>query len=116
MGQLLWQFLWLVTRRSCLGISWRQWCGRAVFLSVFRRPMLSALQCAFHVFGRAEQSVDVVMDPEFPMAVEELAVFVALLPLCFSDLRAPLAENVVCTDASETGCGSAMADAFIDAV
>eukprot|EP00971_Amphidinium_carterae_P334992 6470612-Amphidinium_carterae.1 len=91
----------------------RQWCGRACFAAVFRRPVLSVLQQIFHVVNQALVATVVPDDEDSAqLGAQEMAVFTALLPLMFTNLRSPLDGRISCSDASENGGGSATAVKF----
>ena len=109
-AKLFWQTLWMASLRTWTEASLRQWAGRACFAAAFRRPLLSVLQNAFHVISASEAgSVQVFQLEDAVVTREEMLIFAALVPLCFSNLRAPVAPAITCSDASEWGGGSASA-------
>ena len=49
---------------------------------------------------------------DIDLACEEMLVFLALVPLSYTNLRAPLAPEISCSDASTHGGGAAVAQEF----
>lgn len=85
-----------VDERALLGL-----LGRLVFTLQFRRPLLATLG---HVFSFVSHAQGVLTLPT--SVCDELLCALAVLPLCWSDLRASLSGVVTATDASPTGGGA----------
>ena len=78
--------------------------GRLVFAAAFRRPLLAAMEEIF-VFMHGAGGTRV---PNVG-AYDEVVAMVALLPLAFTNVRAPICQRIFATDASPTGAGSCVA-------
>eukprot|EP00971_Amphidinium_carterae_P160513 3182132-Amphidinium_carterae.1 len=105
-AKLFWQCLWFASRRQWPQQALRQLAGRSCFAATFRRPLMSVLQTIFHGIIQAESGpLDAVESPDSEHIVEEVLVFGALLPLCYTNLRASVADHITCSDASEWGGG-----------
>eukprot|EP00438_Fugacium_kawagutii_P016411 Skav235392 [mRNA] locus=scaffold1262:478179:481154:- [translate_table: standard] len=79
--------------------------GGLVYISMFRRPMLSGLNSVWQAITSLDDR-----PPRFrailPVSVvKELVRFVGLVPLAFMDFRAEFGEAVTASDASTTGGG-----------
>ena len=81
--------------------------GRLVFAAAFRRPLLAAMEEVF-TFLHASSGTSV---PSLK-AYDEIVSMVALLPLAFTNVRAPICKRLYATDASPTGAGSCVAVAL----
>ena len=78
--------------------------GRLVFAAAFRRPLLAAMEEIFvFMHGAGGTRVPNVR------AYDEVVAMVALLPLAFTNVRAPICQRIFATDASPTGAGSCVA-------
>ena len=97
LGEAVWTEEWLC-----------HWVGGACFASIFRRPMFAVLQ---EVFTDIQQLGTGPM-PLSDASVDEVIVFSALLPMCFTNLRARLSRTISCSDASPYGGGAAEATEF----
>lgn len=94
----------------CTGVDMRRLIGSWVWVLLIQRPLLAVL-CA--VFGFAEAAG---FDVRALSAVvrRELRTLLKLAPVIRVDLRAPVADVVVATDASSTGGGMAYCRATPD--
>ena len=86
----------------------RHWVGGACFASIFRRPMFVVWQ---EVFTDIQQ-LSTGPRPLSDASVDEVIVFSALLPMCFTNLRARLSRTISCSDGSPYGGGAAEATEF----
>ena len=77
--------------------------GRLIFAGAFRRPLLSGLAEVFHHFTSPKERA------ASNQAYDEVAAMMGLLPLAFTNLRAPVNPLLHATDASPTGAGSCTA-------
>ena len=72
--------------------------GRLVFAAAFRRPILSMLEDCFQLLKNMGRKVT----PSVRMT-DEMLTMVAMLPMAFTNLRAPIYSKLSATDASPTG-------------
>ena len=85
----------------------RHWAGLACLTAAYRRPLFSVLQEVF-VLAQSPEPFK-----EAPKAVlEELLVFMGLLPFASGNLRAGILPQVSISDASPYGGASAVASRF----
>ena len=78
--------------------------GRVVFAAAFRRPILASMEEIFsHLHG--EQAT---RQPS-AQSYNEVLSLVALIPMAFTNVRAPVCKKLYATDASPTGAGSCVA-------
>ena len=78
--------------------------GRVVFAAAFRRPILAVLEDVFgHLHG------DQATRQPSSESYDEVLSLVALLPLAFTNVRAPVSKRLYATDASPSGAGSCIA-------
>ena len=77
------------------------WAGRATFAAAFWRPLFAVLGLVFIALPNL-RSGRVVNDAVF----DEVLCFTAMMPLAYSNIKAPLSGQVGCTDASPTGGGA----------
>ena len=90
----------------------QHWAGVACFAAGFRRPSFSALEEIFSFISSPGWLSST--QRRLPLEVfDEVLVFAGLLPLCFTNLRAPIRPVISITDASEDGGGSAEATTFL---
>lgn len=87
----------------------RHWCGNAAFACQFRRPLFAILQ---QVCWEAEDLSLGVRAPSLS-AFGEVLLFSMLLPLTFTNLRAPVRGIISATDASEDGGAASEATRFL---
>eukprot|EP00435_Cladocopium_sp_Y103_P007936 s2109_g2.t1 len=81
-------------------------CGGFVYFSLFRRPLLSALNAVWKLIEELKGEPPVVR-VTLPVAVSlELARFCALIPLARLDFRLTCMGQVTASDASSTGGGA----------
>lgn len=83
---------------------WQVVCGGLVYISMFRRPLLGALNQVWqHIlaFDRLRRR-SLVTPPECKL---ELLRFLGLIPLARLDFRLDMHEMVTCSDASQLGGG-----------
>ena len=78
--------------------------GRMVFAAAFRRPILSMLEDSFQLL----QNKGAKVEPSVRMT-DEMLTMVAMIPLAFTNLKAPIHSKLSATDASPTGAGSCVA-------
>ena len=78
--------------------------GRIVFLMSFRRPTMAALSRTWEYIAHPNRRTKLL-----PAVRRELFNCLLLLPLMRQDLRAEIAEEVTCSDASLTGGATAVA-------
>ena len=78
--------------------------GRVVFLMSFRRPTMAALSRTWEYIVHPKRRSRLL-----PLVRRELFNCLLLLPLMRQDLRAELAEEITCSDASLKGGASAVA-------
>ncbi|CAK0791571.1 unnamed protein product, partial [Prorocentrum cordatum] len=86
--------------------------GAACFAGQFWRPLFSILQEVFFEF-RALEGGRKAPDLE---AFDEVLLFTILLPLAYSNLRAPMRRRLSCADASEEGGAACEASALLEAM
>ena len=80
-------------------------CGGLVYLSLFRRPLLGALNSVWRLMGELKALPPVIKLP-LPSCVKlELVRFLCLVPLAHMDFRSPYLGEVTASDASQTGGG-----------
>ena len=79
--------------------------GRVVFAAAFRRPILAALEDVFLEFREPKGKPVAQSDRVF----DEIASMCGLLPMAFTNVRAPVHGTLHATDASPTGAGSCVA-------
>eukprot|EP00435_Cladocopium_sp_Y103_P055568 s172_g18.t1 len=77
--------------------------GRLIFAGAFRRPFISCLAQVFHHFGQSKERTP------SDAAYDEILGIVGLLPMAFTNLKAPVNPMMHATDASPTGAGSCIA-------
>lgn len=77
---------------------------RIIFLMSFRRPTMAVFSRTWEYIVHPQRRIRLL-----PMVRRELFNSLLLLPLMRHDLRAPVAEEVTCSDASLTGGASAVA-------
>eukprot|EP00438_Fugacium_kawagutii_P005643 Skav219560 [mRNA] locus=scaffold886:2956:8420:- [translate_table: standard] len=95
----------LLHRKTCTLKELQIVCGGLVYLSMFRRPLLSALNQVW-VFMETLKAQPPVVRVELPAPVQrELLRFLCLAPLAQLNFRAPMVGQVTCSDASSTGGG-----------
>ena len=78
--------------------------GRLVFAAAFRRPILAALEGVFLQFKTNHQD-----QKPSRKVLDEMTCMVALVPMAFTNVRAPIYRKLSATDASPTGAGSCTA-------
>ena len=79
--------------------------GGLVYLSLFRRPLLGALNSVWRLMGELKALPPVIKLP-LPSCVKlELVRFLCLIPLAHMDFRSPYLGEVTASDASQTGGG-----------
>ncbi|CAE6967009.1 unnamed protein product [Symbiodinium sp. CCMP2592] len=101
----------LLTQELMSDYSLRHWTGKAAFAAAFRRPIYSVLQEVYGVMDWAASGAQVSL----PIAaIDEVLVFMAMLPLAETDLSSEISPTISCTDASPTGGGSSVATVFKD--
>ena len=79
--------------------------GGFVYIAMFKRPLLSALNIIWQKIVECDSLPKSMAVSLGPSLVEEMARFIALLPLAFTDFRKPFDEHVTASDASTTGGG-----------
>lgn len=89
-------------------------CGGLVYMAMFRRPLLGALNSVWMMIESFNSSSDhyKVLWPECKF---EVIRFIAMLPLARIDFRQPIHDQVTCSDASTSGggvCASTSVTAF----
>ncbi|CAK0908038.1 unnamed protein product, partial [Prorocentrum cordatum] len=104
----------LLTRRAWPAAGLQHWIGGYCFAAGFRRPTFSVLQECFGFAAAAETKAQGILEPD-PQVVDEVMVATALLPMCFTDLRAQLRRIISSSDASESGGGASEARQLISA-
>ena len=80
--------------------------GLATFVAAFRRPLFAIFQEIFPLIERAREGA---VDPD-PQVIDEMVIFVLLLPLASTSLRARVSSEISCSDASLWGGGAAVAE------
>ena len=96
-------------------VACQHWCGLFCFAAGFKRPLFAVMEKIFSFIVQME-------GPEIAAAAlpnevrDEILVAGLLLPLAFTNLRAPLRQTNPITDASEYGGAAAEATRFISAV
>ena len=106
---ILWRGLGLLSMDTWTEGALRHWGGNAAFAAQFRRPVFSILQSVFTLMPELAGSPR----PPSRASFDEVLVFTSLLPLCYTNLRAPLRRTLSCTDASEEGGGACEAKLFV---
>eukprot|EP00438_Fugacium_kawagutii_P028950 Skav223615 [mRNA] locus=scaffold1522:89108:92881:- [translate_table: standard] len=95
----------LLQQRTCTQKQMQIVGGGLVYLAMFRRPMLCALNHIWQ-FVTSFEGFPPVIRLEIPLAVKrELVRFLGLVPLAHISLRAQLSSQVTASDASSTGGG-----------
>ena len=90
----------------------QHWAGIACFAAGFRRPCFSALECIFTFISSTTWNSNPAQ--EIPLeVVDEMLCFCGLVPLCFTNLRAPIRDKISISDASEQGGGATEATHFL---
>ena len=86
----------------------RHWAGKAAFIAAFRRMLFSNM---FQIFPLIEQSRcgDVLPTRD---CLDEIVCVGVLSVIAQANLRAPVSEEISCTDASPTGGATAVAKKF----
>ena len=80
-------------------------CGGFVYIAMFRRALLGALNSVWQFMQKLVDKPD-KRPQSIPLAVKgELARFILLMPLAQMEFRAALCEQVTCSDASGLGGG-----------
>lgn len=79
--------------------------GGLVYLAMFRRPTLSSLNQVWVFMQRLKEVPPVVHLPLPAGVAREVCRFLALVPLCQMNFRAPVVGQVTCSDASSWGGG-----------
>ena len=102
--------LGMLTSESWREFHVRHWTGKAAFVAAFRRPLFSILEEIFPTIEKSQKG-DVVPGSK---SIDEVLSFLVLSVQAEADLRADMAREVSCTDASPTGGGSATATSFKD--
>ena len=83
-------------------------CGGFVYMTMFRRPLLCSLNEVWAFMQRFEGSGQRKKLPD--QVVAEIARFILLMPLAQMEFRAPLCDQVSCSDASTLGGGICVSD------
>ena len=78
----------LLTMKSGTQAAAQHWCGLYCFAAGLRRPIFSALQELFTFVHAAEFENSLAFFPPLGI-IDEIVCGVALLPLLYTDLRAP---------------------------
>ena len=91
----------LVRRGRCTGREMRAVLGHLCFAFLLRRPCLSCLAASFAFAESAGNEAKNV----WPSVKRELLIAAAILPLVYADFGAGWLDQVVATDASQTGLG-----------
>eukprot|EP00438_Fugacium_kawagutii_P013582 Skav223043 [mRNA] locus=scaffold1069:163813:168437:+ [translate_table: standard] len=95
----------LVARGKCSLKELQIVCGGLVYLAMFRRPLLAALNQVW-TFMQSFKDVPPVVKLDIPKHVmAELYRFLCLIPLAQMNFRAPVHSQVTCSDASSKGGG-----------
>ncbi|CAK0837444.1 unnamed protein product, partial [Prorocentrum cordatum] len=96
----------LVRRGRCTGREMRAVLGHLCFAFLLRRPCLSCIAASF-AFAEAAGG-----EPKnlWPSVKRELLIAAAILPLVYADLGAGWLDQVVATDACDTGLGVCAAE------
>ena len=106
--EMVWLGLLLLSRERWSVGPVRHWAGKACFAAVFRRPLFSVLQ---EIFWQV-QELDKKEASPWGSVFDEVLCFTILLPMAFTNLRAPIDEVISCSDASLGGGGVAIASHF----
>ncbi|CAK0801976.1 unnamed protein product, partial [Prorocentrum cordatum] len=96
----------LVRRGRCTGREMRAMLGHLCFAFLLRRPCLSCVAASF-AFAEAAGGGPKNL---WPSAKRELLIAAAILPLVYADLGAGWLDQVVATDACDTGLGVCAAE------
>lgn len=91
----------------------QHWAGIACFAAGFRRPSFSVLESIF-TFISSESWVRYPSQPIPLDVIDEMLCFCGILPLCYTNLRAPIRPKISISDASEQGGGAAEATHFTE--
>ena len=93
----------------------QHWSGLFCFAAGFRRPLFAGLEQIFSFIVEMDSKVDSAST--LPNGVrDEILLAGLLVPLAFSNLRAPLREMISVSDASEFGGAAAEASKFTAAL
>lgn len=95
----------LVHRGRCSLKELQITCGGLVYLAMFRRPLLSALNQVWSFMQVLKGYPPVVTLPLPAPVTRELLRFLCLMPLAQMNFKAPMSGQVTCSDASSTGGG-----------
>ena len=79
--------------------------GGMVYISMFRRPLLSGLKQIWRSIVELEDKPKLWRAPLKPAVVHEIARFLGLIPLAFINFRADFDSEVTASDASTSGGG-----------
>ena len=79
--------------------------GGFVYMAMFRRPLLGALNHIWEFILACEGSPPFIRFPFSEELKHELTRFLGLIPLAFMDFRCSISPQVTASDASETGGG-----------
>ncbi|CAK0857154.1 unnamed protein product, partial [Prorocentrum cordatum] len=85
----------------------RHWAELACYARSYRRPLFSLMAEVFTTMDNCHGG-----DVFHEAALDEIILFAALAPLAATNLRAPLAPRISCTDASPDGGGAGLAASF----
>ena len=104
----------LLRRGCCTQREMQVVCGGFVYFSLFRRPLLSALNRVWS-FIESFKSHPPVIRLDIPLEVSvELVRFVSLVPLARMDFRLCCMGDVTASDASTTGGGACVSTGLTD--
>ena len=106
--QKIWQYAllgWELVQRKRASLKELQVvCGGFVYIAMFRRPLLGALNEVWRLMETLKKKPGQRMDLTPPVLCE-LCRFILLLPLAQMEFRSRVAEQVTCSDASMYGGG-----------
>ncbi|CAK0904396.1 unnamed protein product [Prorocentrum cordatum] len=92
----------LATEQQWQAGALQHWAGQACFAAGFRRPLFAVLE---QIFPAIQTALDAPA-PADAAVIDEMIAFACLLPLAYTNLRAPVKRTISCTDASEDGGGA----------
>eukprot|EP00435_Cladocopium_sp_Y103_P069634 s456_g33.t1 len=88
----------------------RHFVGKATCGMCFRRPLLSVFQCIFEeIQDRLAEGRSALPSPN---VFDEVVMVMSMVPMFFTNLRAPIDPEISVTDASPSGGGAAVATQF----
>eukprot|EP00435_Cladocopium_sp_Y103_P025243 s2315_g6.t1 len=88
----------------------RHFVGKATFGMCFRRPLLTVFQCIFEeIQDRISEGRSALPSSQ---VFDEVVMVMSMVPMMFTNLKAPIDPEVSVSDASPSGGGAAVATEF----